>query len=74
MKILCFKFHQNRANSLWGSQGGQSGPISKNRKKLGPNPDRKFQHSSSIKKCLKIAGTDSAFGAVKASHEGGRGT
>ena len=61
MKTLCFKFHQNRAtneelyfwggkNSFWGSQGGQSGPISKNRKILiqndGLNTQLNFQHSS----------------------------
>ena len=45
-------------NSFWGSQGGQSGPISKNLKILiqngGFNPQPNFQHSSWIRKCLKI--------------------
>ena len=62
MKTLCLKFHQDRAineefyfwgggqNSFWGSQGRQSGPISKIQKILiqngGLNPQPKFQHSS----------------------------
>ena len=39
----------------------------------GPNTHRKFQHSNSIRKGLKIKGTNSSFGVLK-PHEGGRGT
>ena len=58
-------------NSFWGSQGGQSGPISKNRKLLiqndGFNPQPKFQHSSWIRKCLKIG---DFWGGFRPPHRG----
>ena len=60
-------------NSFWGSQGGQNGPISENRKILmqngGLNPQPKFQHSSWIRKCLKIGDFWGGFRPLK----GGRG-
>ena len=59
-------------------RGRQGDLISKIRKKPyslcvgGPNPHQTIQHSSSIKKCLKIRGTDSTFGGFKAP-QGGQG-
>ena len=59
------------------SRGGQGYTISKNRKSLikngGPNSKKKFQHSSSIRKCSKSGGTNSTFGGVNPP-QGGRGT
>ena len=57
-------------NLTFGGLGGQGEPDFKNSKKAitqngGSNPHLKFQHSSSIIKCLKIGGTESAFGGLK---------
>ena len=50
----------------WGEKGN---PISKFPSQLllngGPIAHRKFQHSSAIRKCLKIEGTDLTFGDVE---------
>ena len=58
-------------NSFWGSQGEQSGSISKNRKVLiqnsGLKPQRKCQHSSWIRKCLGIR---DFWGAFRPPHRG----
>ena len=55
-------------NSFRRPRGGQGNSIIKIRKSLirkgGPNTNQKFQHSSSIRKCLKEGETDSAFGVV----------
>ena len=57
---------------------GAGDPITKIRKGViqngCPNPHRKFQHSSSIRKSLKIGGTDSTFGLVVGPPRGGRGS
>ena len=57
-----FKMSFRGPNSFGGPWWGQRDPISKNRKSLiqngGLNPHRKFQHSSSIRKCLKIGRTE----------------
>ena len=58
-------------NFFWGSQGGQSGLISKNLKILiqngGLNPQPKFQHSSWIRKCLEIR---DFWGGFRPPHRG----
>ena len=84
--MLYFKFHQNRPINeefdCWGFKGPrgfQGAPISKNQKSLiqngGPNTHPKFQHSSSIRKCLKMGGTDLTFRGVKSRPSSrGRGT
>ena len=50
-------------------QGVQGNPISKIPKSLiqngSPNPHPKFQHSSSIRKCLKIGGKIRLLGGFK---------
>ena len=58
--------------TAWGikdPRGGQEDPISKIRKILiqngGPNPNWKFQHYSSIIKCLEIGGNYSTFGGLR---------
>ena len=83
MKMLCFKFHQNRKINeefnFWGDQffrgalRGAEGPDFKISliQNGGLNPHRKFQHSSSIRKRFKNRGTDSAFGAVIGPPKGG---
>ena len=57
-RILLYFFFGGGQHSFWKSQGGQSGPISKNLKILiqngGFNSQPKFQHSSWIRKCSKI--------------------
>ena len=68
-------------NLTFGGGGGkffrreQGDSITKNRKNLtqkdGPIPHRQFQHSSSIRKCSKIVGTEPTFGRVL-GHPGGR--
>ena len=63
--MLYFKFHQNRTINeefdiaeVKGTGGSEECPDFKNSKSLirngGLNPHRKFQHSNSIRKCLKI--------------------
>ena len=69
MKTSGFKFHQNRAVNeefyslvvkfFLGVPRGAEWPDLKKKRKIlihngGLNPHPKFQHSSSIKKCLKI--------------------
>ena len=57
-------------------RGGQVYPILKNWaspiQKGGPNPNPKFQHSSSIRKCLQIGGNYLTFGESK-DPRGGQG-
>ena len=74
--MLCFKFHQNRTvNEEFNLSRGAQGPDFKNSKK--PHTERwfyttpKIQHSSSIRKCLKIGGADSTFGTVFSPPKGG---
>ena len=89
MKMFCFKFNQNRTINkefdFWGGQilsGGPEGGRGTRLKKIlrslvqisGPNPHRKFPHSSSIRKCLKIGGTDSTFGRLIPCQGGDKGT
>ena len=68
MKNFTFR---GRKKFFWGTQGGQSGPISKNRKILiqndGLNPQPKFQNSSWIRKCLKIG---DFWGGFRPPHRG----
>ena len=70
---MCFKFNQNltinKEFDLWGVEGGGP-PFIRNG---GPNPHRKFRHSTSFRKCLKIGGIDLTFWEVKFTPKGGRG-
>ena len=64
---------------IWGALRGHWNSIEKIRKKNlikkgGRNPHREFQHSSSIRKCLKIGGTDSTSGVVLVPPRGGGGS
>ena len=74
--MLYFKFHQNHTINeefdFWGVKGagGLKGALnSKIERSLiqngDPNPHRKFQHSSSIKKYVKIRGIESTFRGLK---------
>ena len=71
MKNLTFggrgKIH---SASLQGCKKAQFKKIEEDIQNGGTNPQRKFQYSSSIMKCLKIGGTDSTFGGFKAPQEG----
>ena len=69
MKMLRFIFHQNQTiNDFFFFEGGAERPDFKTLRQKGcPNPHRKFQHSSSIRKCLKNSGNDSTSGGLKPS-------
>ena len=75
-KMLRFNFQQNRTineefdfSGVKVVGGVRVAPILKFRKSLIQNditnPHRKFQHSISIRKCLKIGVTDLTFGGLK---------
>jgi len=62
LKMFCFKFHQNRTINLEFDLDEVRSEGSPDLKKIrkspiqndGPNPHQQFQHSSSIRQCLKI--------------------
>ena len=69
--MLCFKFHQNctinEEFDFWGVKVLPRGGGFKFKKVSykAVVPHQKFQHSSSIRKCLQIGGIDSTFWGVK---------
>ena len=83
MKMFCLNFEQNRIIKeefdLWGVKvvGGVrvvlrvlEKPHTEGFRCGIPNPHRKFHHSISIRKCMKIGGTDLTFGGLKVLQEG----
>ena len=76
MEMLRFKFHHNRKINeefdFWVVEGGGEEGVLRFQKfgkaayrLMVPLPHGKFQHSRSTIKCLKIGGTDLAFGGER---------